>query len=438
TTMSTINQTLDTVICTQLENVQYAPARGRYKVYLIDEVHMLSRQSFNALLKTLEEPPPHVKFLLATTDPKKVPMTVLSRCLQFNLKNLLPELIADHLAAILQQEDVEFEREALTPLARAARGSMRDALSLTDQAIAYGGGRLVREDVMRLLGTVGGEELGTIMTALADGNGESLLACARDLVEHGTDFEEVLAGLLQVLYEVSVKQAVSDADESYFEHLDLATTMAQRLSPEAVQLYYQIVLLATRDLPLAPDPRIGFEMALLRLLAFRPDDAAVPEGGADTGKRSQTARGKRTSQSGDAQPTRAPSKAQPVPWHELVPQLGLSGVALGLAEHAVCHEEAPGRYRLVLDPAHDTLLNEQQTERIRSALETFSGVETELTVQMGALSEETPAARRERIARERMDAARRSIDNDDTVRSLIEEFGAQVDRDSIQPLDPGA
>ena len=418
-----------------LENVQYAPARGRYKVYLIDEVHMLSRQSFNALLKTLEEPPPHVKFLLATTEPRKVPMTVLSRCLQFNLKNLLPELIVEHLDNVLRQEGVECEEGALMPIARAARGSVRDALSLTDQAIAHGGGSLARDEVIQMLGTVGGEELAAIFNALTETDGEALLAVAHQLAERGTDFEQVLAGLLQVLYEVAVKQTVTDADESYFEHRELVATMASRLPAETVQLYYQIVLLANRDLPLAPDPRIGFEMALLRLLAFRPDSAAASSGGAGSASTSdapsEPARAPKTP------PRRADSESAAIQWHELVPQLGLSGVALGLADHGVGYEDGPGRYRLVLDPTHGTLLNDEQIERIRSALETYAGGQVHLTVETAQPQEETPAARRERIERERMEAARRSIENDAIVRSLIEEFGAQVERDSIQPLDPG-
>lgn len=428
-----------------LENVQYAPARGRYKVYLIDEVHMLSRSSFNALLKTLEEPPPHVKFLLATTDPKKVPVTVLSRCLQFHLKNLLPEPIAAHLAMVLEQEGIEFEQTALASLARAARGSVRDGLSLVDQAIAHGGGRLTLEDVTRMLGTVGGEELSTILNALADGDGKSLLACAREIAERGTDFEQVLAGLLQALYEIAVKQAVADADESYFEHGDIVTALASRLPAESVQLFYEIVLLASRDLPLAPDPRIGFEIALLRLLAFRPgaaDEGALSKGpdasdGGDGGDGSSVAREVGTNVPPDSPSTHTESKPGAMAWHELVARLDLTGVALGLAEHGVGYEDGQG-YRLVLDQAHDTLLNDRQVERIRTALESFRGVKTHLRVEIGQPGEETPAARRDRVQRERLEVARRSIENDSTVRSLIEAFGAQVEPDSIQPLEPGA
>ncbi|MEE8041803.1 MAG: DNA polymerase III subunit gamma/tau [Pseudomonadales bacterium] len=419
-----------------LENVQYAPARGRYKVYLIDEVHMLSRQSFNALLKTLEEPPPHVKFLLATTDPKKIPLTVLSRCLQFNLKNLLPELIVGHLDNVLRQEGIVCEEGALLPIARAARGSVRDALSLADQAIAHGGGSLARDQVIQMLGTVGGEELAAIFNALTESDGGSLLAVAHGLAERGTDFEQVLAGLLQVLYEVAVKQSVADADESYFEHPELVATIASRVPAETVQLYYQIVLLANRDLPLAPDPRIGFEMTLLRLLAFRPDSAAASSGGAGSAGPSE-APDKAAKEATKTPPRRPEDKSVAIQWHALVPQLGLSGVALGLADHAVGYEDGPGRYRLVLDPTHATLLNDQQIERIRSALETYAGTQVHLTVETAQPQEETPAARRERIEHERMEAARQSIENDSTVRSLIEEFGAQVDRDSIQPLDTG-
>ncbi|HSG88897.1 MAG TPA: DNA polymerase III subunit gamma/tau [Pseudomonadales bacterium] len=261
-----------------LDNVQYAPTRGRFKVYLIDEVHMLSTSSFNALLKTLEEPPPHVKFLLATTDPKKLPVTVLSRCLQFHLKNLTPERIVGHLEHVLGAEEVAFEAPALWALARAADGSMRDALSLTDQAIAHGGGRLVGEDVARMLGTIDQGALERILVALADQDGPALLACVTDLAEHAADFTAVLGDLMSVLHQVAVAQAIPDAAPRADVDALVATVAdaAQRLSPEDVQLFYQIALTGVRDLTWAPDARTGFEMTLLRMLAFRPEQ---PGGG---------------------------------------------------------------------------------------------------------------------------------------------------------------
>lgn len=268
-----------------LENVQYAPTRGRYKVYLIDEVHMLSTASFNALLKTLEEPPPHVKFLLATTDPKKLPVTVLSRCLQFHLKNLTPERIVRHLEVVLEAEQVPAQSEALWALARAADGSMRDALSLTDQAIAFGNGELEADDVARMLGTIDQGALERILEGLAAGDGAALLACVADLAEHAADFAAVLRELMAVLHRIAVVQAVPAAAPAEAGSGDraaaLVVAMTGRLAPEDIQLYYQIALMGQRDLPFAPDPRSGFEMTLLRMLAFRPEQPG--EGGAERG-----------------------------------------------------------------------------------------------------------------------------------------------------------
>ena len=259
-----------------LDNVQYAPTRGRYKVYLIDEVHMLSTSSFNALLKTLEEPPPHVKFLLATTDPKKLPVTVLSRCLQFHLKNMTPERILGHLQHVLGAEAVEFEDEALRALARAADGSMRDALSLTDQAVAHGGGKLLADDVARMLGTIDQGALERILDALARSDGPAIVSCCDDLATHAADFANVLKELMSALHQVALAQALPDGPHAQDARYSRAT---QELTPEDVQLCYQIALTGLRDLPWSPDPRSGFEMTLLRMLAFKPAGVGSPGAG---------------------------------------------------------------------------------------------------------------------------------------------------------------
>ena len=268
-----------------LDNVQYAPTRGRFKVYLIDEVHMLSTSSFNALLKTLEEPPPHVKFLLATTDPKKLPVTVLSRCLQFHLKNLTAERIVGHLEHVLGEEGVSFEAPALWALARSADGSMRDALSLTDQAIAHGGGTLRSGEVATMLGTIDQGALHRILEALAGSDGPGLLACAQDLAAHAADVSTVLGDLLRILHDLAVAQVVpealagAEADQAQ----EAVRALAARIPPEDVQLYYQIALTGVRELPYAPDMRIAFEMTLLRMLAFQPEEGdgqgGAPDGG---------------------------------------------------------------------------------------------------------------------------------------------------------------
>lgn len=278
-----------------LENVQYAPTRGRYKVYLIDEVHMLSSHSFNALLKTLEEPPPHVKFLLATTDPQKLPATVLSRCLQFNLKNMTPERIVGHLQHVLEQEMVSFEEPALWLLGRSADGSMRDALSLTDQAISFGSGKVLEQDVRMMLGTIDRNVVFNVIDALISQNAASVLDVVGLMSEHSPDYQGALAELLSTLHRVAVAQAVPDAIDNSQGDREKVVQLASQMSAEELQLYYQMGLIARRDLPLAPDPRTGFEMAMLRMLAFKPEGVIEPptktlagEGGNIGGGISQT------------------------------------------------------------------------------------------------------------------------------------------------------
>ncbi|RRW76268.1 DNA polymerase III subunit gamma/tau [Pseudomonas aeruginosa] len=256
-----------------LDNVQYSPTRGRYKVYLIDEVHMLSSHSFNALLKTLEEPPPHVKFLLATTDPQKLPVTILSRCLQFSLKNMPPERVVEHLTHVLGAENVPFEDDALWLLGRAADGSMRDAMSLTDQAIAFGEGKVLAADVRAMLGTLDHGQVYGVLQALLEGDARALLEAVRHLAEQGPDWGGVLAEILNVLHRVAIAQALPEAIDNGQGDRERVLALAQALPAEDVQFYYQMGLIGRRDLPLAPDPRSGFEMVLLRMLAFRPADA---------------------------------------------------------------------------------------------------------------------------------------------------------------------
>lgn len=253
-----------------LENVQYAPTRGRYKVYLIDEVHMLSNSSFNALLKTLEEPPPHVKFLLATTDPQKLPMTILSRCLQFNLKNMNPERIVSHLKFVLGEEQVPFEEGALWHLGRAADGSMRDAMSLTDQAIAYGSGKIAEHEVSAMLGTIDRASVYEILHALAEVDGRELLAAVERMSEQAPDYTSALAEILSLLHRIAIAQALPEAVDNSHGDREKVLALALQMPSEDIQLYYQTALLGRRDLPLAPDPRSGFEMVLLRMLAFKP------------------------------------------------------------------------------------------------------------------------------------------------------------------------
>lgn len=440
-----------------LDNVPYLPTRGRYKVYLIDEVHMLSMSSFNALLKTLEEPPAHVKFLLATTDPKKVPLTVLSRCLQLQLKNLLPEKIADYLREVLTGDGIAFDDAALAEIARAGRGSMRDALSITDQAIAYGGGAVHAGDVAAMLGGVEHAELERLLDALLEADGATVLAVCAELAARAVDFSEVLATLAATLHDAAVTQAVA---EPGMEESPLAARVASGLSPETVQLYYQIVLLGQRDLYLAPDPQCGFEMTMLRLLAFEPlpPDGELRELGMDAqrgqaGASSQARKESRPPSAPEPEPepelaTVAASGRGPVSaarvrveagdaeaesWSELVEVLALSGVARMIAEHGIGTRLADGTWRIVLDTDHDTLLNDAQVENIRRALSEHLGRSIELEVDVGDPGAETPARRRERIALERQQRAVDALESDQNVQTLLAEFDGQLNLDSVRP-----
>jgi DNA polymerase-3 subunit gamma/tau len=257
-----------------LDNVQYAPTRGRYKVYLIDEVHMLSTHSFNALLKTLEEPPEHVKFLLATTDPQKLPITVLSRCLQFSLKNMTPEKIVSHLETVLKAEDVSYEDAALWQLGRAAQGSMRDALSLTDQAIAYGRGEVFEHQVNAMLGTIDRGRVFKLAEILATGQVAELLRLVSAMAEHGPDYDEIVQALMQLWHKVAVAQVAPSSVDNTEGDKAAIMQLAAAMRAEDIQLFYQTALVGRKDLPLAADPRQGFEMILLRMLAFKPVNSA--------------------------------------------------------------------------------------------------------------------------------------------------------------------
>ncbi|OUR92544.1 hypothetical protein A9Q81_16495 [Gammaproteobacteria bacterium 42_54_T18] len=277
-----------------LENVQYAPTRGRYKVYLIDEVHMLSGHSFNALLKTLEEPPSHVKFLLATTDPQKLPITILSRCLQFSLKAMTPDKIVGHLQHVLTEEMVSFEDPALWAIGKAADGSMRDALSLTDQSIAFGNGKVIESDVQSMLGSIDRAYTFQLLESIISGDAPGLLNVVSALSEQSPDYGGVLADLIGGLHRVAIAQVAPDAVDNSDGDREKIISMASRIAAEDVQLYYQTALIGRKDLPLAPDPRSGFEMVLLRMMLFRPEGILPPTNTQGSGSKVQNAPARQT------------------------------------------------------------------------------------------------------------------------------------------------
>lgn len=409
-----------------LQNAQYLPARGRYKIYLIDEVHMLSAASFNALLKTLEEPPEHVKFLLATTDPKKVPVTVLSRCLQFQLKNIPRERIAEYLAEVMANEGIEFEREALTVIAECAAGSMRDALSITDQAIAYGKGKLLSQDVGDMLGLVGRDEVGAVVAALAGGDAQRILEVTAELADRAVDFDGVLTELLKCLHEMAVKHALGEQNDGLVP-----------FSAETVQLYYQIALMGYRDLQIVPDPRSGLEMTLLRMLAFTPDTEnplkrpRTPPANRDSEADDEESAGKQIT---SAEADGALEAHFGESWVDLVARLDLSGVAKMIAEHSVPGKVATGVFTLLLDQAHDTLLSDAQVVAIERAINSTLDSPIVLEIKPQILSVETPAGRRDRLQTERQAAAERTMESDATVQSLMAEFDGKLD--AVRPVDP--
>ena len=419
-----------------LDNVQYAPTRGRYKIYLIDEVHMLSTHSFNALLKTLEEPPGHVKFLLATTDPQRLPMTVLSRCLQFNLKPLLASMIAEQLERIAGVEGIEAEPAAIERLARAADGSMRDALSLTDQALAFGSGRLADAEVRDMLGSIEQDFLVELLERLADSDGPGLLEVVARMAEGTPDFGDALGELLAMLHQLSLAQTVPGVLADHAPHGERLAALADRLDPAWVQLLYQIALQGRRDLPLAPDPRAGFEMVMLRMLAFEPapaESAATPP--APSGRQAPAPSPAATADSTQVPDAPAPPGDPAADWHQLAAALPLTGMARALADHCDWGGREGDRVTLRIDAAHRHLVNDSVSTRIAEALSSHFGEPVQVHIALGEVATETPAAAAERRDAERQAEARAAIESDPNIAALRATFGAEVISESIRPRD---
>jgi DNA polymerase-3 subunit gamma/tau len=436
-----------------LDNVQYAPTRGRYKVYLIDEVHMLSNHSFNALLKTFEEPPPHVKFLLATTDPQKLPVTVLSRCLQFSLKRLSAALIGERLKFIAAAENLEFEPAAAALLARAAEGSMRDALSLMDQLIAFGGGALNEINTRSMLGTIDRGHVRRIVEALARQNGAELLAEVRELDRDAPDYDRALIELAAFLQRIAIVQIVPDAahqDEEF--DAEALTRLARALSPEDVQLYYQIALGGRRDLAMAPEPRVGFEMSLLRMLAFRPEPPAdvtttvTPAAGiqaaAAPGALSGAGRAPPAPSQIAAPAFAAVTVAAPVPatidagnWAAVVDAAGLSGMVRQFALNCVPETFDDAVLRLKVDPAVAERRTKNTDDKLEKSLIAYLGREIRVLYENAESALSTPARRRAMAEQDKTLRAAAAFEDDPTVKGLRERFGAEVDLASVKPLN---
>jgi DNA polymerase III subunit gamma/tau len=415
-----------------LESALYAPTSGRFKVYIIDEVHMLSKSAFNAMLKTLEEPPAHVKFILATTDPQKIPVTVLSRCLQFNLKQLPPGLILEHLQYVLEQEGVPFEHGALALLARVAQGSMRDALSLLDQAIAYSQNQVEEATVRSMLGAIDQSYLYGVLDALLAYDGPALLEIADGMQSRSMDFEAALQELATLLHRIALVQTVPQAiaeDEPERERL---LELAQRFSAEQLQLFYQIAIHGHNEIALAPDEYAGFTMTLLRMLAFVPAGTQAPVARRPAPAEKQLAP-QAAVQESRPQPAAA-SSGQKLDWPSLLGQLSVQGTAKELARNCTLESFADGRLKLNLAPEHKLLNSKMAHEKLQAALSDYFARPVKLTVTLMASGAATPAAVEQREKMSRQQEAVAAIRQDAFVREAQAELGAQLVEDSIKPV----
>jgi DNA polymerase III subunit gamma/tau len=450
-----------------IDNAQYAPTRGRYKVYLIDEVHMLSKPAFNALLKTLEEPPPHVKFLLATTDPQKLPVTVLSRCIKFNLKRLTPEQIVGQMHAILGAEGIAFEEEAIDVLARAADGSLRDGLSLLDQAIAHGGGKLVAADVHAMLGTVERAKVRALLDILASGDGAALLDEIERVASFAPDYAQVLDELAALLHRIQLLQLIPGAAG---EDDAALLGLAGRLKAEDVQLWYQMVVAGRRDLALAPTPRVGFEMTLLRMLAFLPVSAdataatrpaavsAAPARPAPVRAESAPPRATREPEASTS-PPKASAEPAPPPrlpeihttpanvenrspttgdWDALIRRAELGGPLGQFARQTTLVAIEGSLVRLALKPAHEHLAAGPVVAQLEQKLGSALGGKVRIKFERDSGSAESPADQQSRTETSRRQAAEDSLRSDPFVKTLEQTFGARLIPNSVRPVDGDA
>ncbi|MES2998335.1 MAG: DNA polymerase III subunit gamma/tau [Pseudomonadota bacterium] len=413
-----------------LADVHYAPSQGRYKIYLIDEVHMLSSHSFNALLKTLEEPPPHVVFLLATTDPQRLPATVLSRCLPFHLKALSVEQISRHLETILQNEHVSYEIGALQALGQAARGSLRDALSLLDQAITYTNGHLTKQDIKTLLGDAATTEISALLTALIACNSAQLWSVVEKLNAQAVDFLQVIDELLTLLHRIALTQTLPDEISKENEEIK---QFAQQLSPEDTQLYYQIVLLSRRDLALAPSPSLGFEMMLLRMLAFKPvnDDAIHSK------KKALTAKTVFLEKNSPMESIKLDKTTEnkALHWFNIIKQLNLTGISYTFACQCVLQDYSSNHVTLSLDPKQTALHTPKQEEKLSQALSRYFGKSIVLSISLGNSNLLTPARHEQQQKSQRLQQTTKILQNDPMVQAIIKTFDAKLLPESIQFLD---
>lgn len=432
-----------------LENAVYAPTRGRFKVYVIDEVHMLSNSAFNAMLKTLEEPPEHVKFILATTDPQKIPVTVLSRCLQFNLKQMPINAIVDHLAYILGQEQIPFEGDGLSMLARSANGSMRDALSLLDQAIAYGSGKVESALVREMLGTVDRGHLTAILNHVLAGDGEALVRVAGDMAAQSLSFNSALEELAVLATQIQVAQLAPGALPPDAPDREALQGLAERFDPEGLQLAYQILIQGRKDLPLAPDPYSGFLVTLLRLLTFSPAKGlGAPPPETPAKKASSAERPGSRSTPPVQEPYSAPQpKAEAAPmseasgelevpstWEGLLRQLDIGGMARELAQNCLLESLIEGAVNLRLAQDKSHLLLKASQDKLREALQARLGRPVSLHIHVGDVAGDTPAIKASKARKAKLAQATEALAQDSFVNAAVQLLDATLIQSSIKPL----
>lgn len=423
-----------------MENVPYAPSSGRYKVYIIDEVHMFSSHSFNALLKTLEEPPPHVQFLLATTEPKKIPVTILSRCLQFGLKHLSVEQIEGQLDNILQHENIESDPASRQLIAKSADGSMRDALSLLDQAIAYGGGSLHADQIREMLGTVNSVDLYKLLEALIAARPQDLFQYTDQMAAHNPNYDLVLVELLSILQKIAIFQAL---DGEVATQDPMIKELAQQISKEDLQLYYQIGIAGRRDFALAPDLHSGFQMILIRMLAFKPatdkptaDKPVANKPGKPDKEVTTTAQSADTTVAGvvAVEPpkyeTKPPSTDQ---WQSILDGMPVQGLTKEFADRCVLKEYKNDRLQLLLPSAAEYLLTDSNKQRLTDLLKKHLGAGTRVKITVAETDSESPATRRQREQKENQRATELSLKTDPHIQAMEEIFGAELDEKSIIP-----
>jgi len=424
-----------------LEGALYAPTCARYKIYIIDEVHMLSKSAFNAMLKTLEEPPAHVKFVLATTDLQKIPITVLSRCLQFNLKQIIPAQITECLARILQEEKIDFDMISLQLLARVAQGSMRDALSMLDQAIAFGQGRVKESAVRDMLGVVDQRYLFNLLDALAQKDGEKMLVVADEMEARCLSFDAALQDLSALLHQITLAQTVPAVIHDEIPEHERIHSLAKTFLPEDIQLFYQIALHGRSDLSLAPDEYAGFTMTLMRMLVFAPQDVHSPH---QTEKNDSSAMSRPATQAANVvqsqQPIQPTADRSIIPdhsdldWPSLVKQLKLTGMARMLAQHSEAVSLASDCIELCVPTIHKHLLDRAYQDKIVAALEEYRGQPVTLKFSVGEVTGMTPAAIQKQDEEAKQAEAVAAIEKDPVVQELVEKFDARVIDSSIKPV----